>query len=308
MFSLSLILLFSSIIYSQNVLYFDGENAMGYLNEQCEIGPRYPGSIGHANAIKLYKEHFKEYSDDVILFSDYVIHPHSLDSIKLTNIFSRFKPELNNRLLLMAHFDTREFADKDLNKDNHDKPILGANDGASGVAILMEIAKFLNQNPLLNLGVDILLTDGEDMGKPGDVDSWALGAKIFSKKIPSPLPFAAICVDMVGDAELTLPIERHSYMQAPQLVLDVWGLAQELGYSQFKMDLGRAIIDDHSVFYQQTKIPAIDIIDFDYPNSTLNYWHTLQDTPDKCSAESLEAVGTVLVNYLYRLDLGIDEK
>lgn len=303
-----IIIILLSIGSPQTVLYFNGHNAMNYLNQQCEIGPRYPGSQGHKDAIKFYENHFKKYSDNVMLFSDHVIHPHSLDSIKLTNIFSRFNPEIKNRLLLMAHFDTREFADKDLNESNRIKPILGANDGASGVAILMEVAKFLNQNPLLNLGVDILLTDGEDMGKNGDPDSWGLGAKVFSARIPEPLPFGAICVDMVGDAELELPIERHSYMQAPQLVLDVWGLAQELGYLQFKMDLGKAIIDDHSVLYKYTGIPSIDIIDFDYPNSTVNYWHTLDDTPDKCSAESLEVVGTVLINYLYRLDLGMNEK
>ena len=294
----------ASNIHSQTVVYFDGNNAMDYLNQQCEIGPRYPGSSGHTEAIALYQDHFSQYSDSVLLFSDYVIHPHSLDSIKLTNIFSRFNPERNNRLLLMAHFDTREYADKDLNEDNHNKPIIGANDGASGVAVLMEIAVFLSQNPLLNIGVDILLTDGEDMGKPGDPDSWALGAKSFSKVLPSPIPFAAICVDMVGDAELTLPIEINSYFQAPQLVSDIWGLAKELGYSEFQMKPGVSIIDDHVVFYNQTKIPSIDIIDFNYPNSELNYWHTLEDTPDKCSAKSLETVGTVLVNYLYRLDIG----
>ena len=145
------------------------------------------------------------------------------------------------------------------------------------------------------------------MGKSGDPDSWALGAKSFAKKLPAPTPFASICIDMVGDSDLNLPIEMNSYKQAPQLVLDIWGLAQELGYSEFKMEQGPYIIDDHYAFYNATKIPSIDIIDFDYPNKEINYWHTLEDTPDKCSAQSLEAVGTVLINYLYRLDLGMNE-
>ena len=293
-------------IYSQTVLYFDGDNAMDYLKQQCEIGPRYPGSEGHKAAIEFYKNHFDKFSDSVTLYNHYVIHPHSLDSIKLTNIFSRFKPELNNRLLLMAHFDTREYADKDPNAENHNKPIIGANDGASGVAILMELAKFLNQNPFLNIGVDILLTDGEDMGKSGDPESWAIGAREFGKKLPEPIPFAAICIDMVGDKELHLPIEQYSFYQGRQLVYDIWTLANQLGYSEFDMSIGRAIIDDHFAFYNETKIPSIDIIDFDYPNSELNYWHTLEDTPDKCSANSLEIVGTVLVNYLHKLDLSIN--
>ena len=108
---------------------------------------------------------------------------------------------------------------------------------------------------------------------------------------------------MVGDSDLNLPIEMNSYRQGRQLVLDIWGLAQELGYSEFKMESGPFIIDDHYVFYNETKIPSIDIIDFEYP-----YWHTLEDTPDKCSAKSLETVGTVVVNYLYRLDLNINGK
>ena len=303
-----LLLLFILNISAQNSLYFNGNNAMNYLNKQCELGPRYPGSDGHINAVKLYQNHFNKYSDNVILLNDFVIHPHSLDSIKLTNILARFNSNLNKRLLLMAHFDTREYADKDLNKNNHDKPIIGANDGASGVAILMELAHFLSQNQLLNIGVDILLTDGEDMGKSGDIHSWALGAKSFAKNLPDPAPFAAICIDMVGDAELTLPIEVNSYLQAPELVLDIWKLAQELGYHEFKMEMGIPIVDDHYVFYNMTKIPSIDIIDFDYPNKNLNYWHTLEDTPDKCSPRSLEIVGTVLVNYLHRLDLGMYEK
>ena len=101
---------------------------------------------------------------------------------------------------------------------------------------------------------------------------------------------------------LTLPIEVNSYLQAPQLVLDIWGLAKELGYSEFQMRSGIPIIDDHFVFYNQTKIPSIDIIDFDYPNSELNYWHTLEDTPDKCSASTLKIVGDVVLEYIFRLD------
>jgi len=302
---LKLILLLSILNYafSQSTIYFNGNNAMNYLVEQCKIGPRYPGSNGHSKAIDLYKTHFKKYSNYVELLEGYVIHPHSLDSIKLTNILTRFNIESDRRILLMAHFDTREYADKDSNPDNHQKPIIGANDGASGVSILMEIASFFYNNPLINIGVDILLTDGEDMGKNQEASSWGLGAKLFASQMPSPVPTASICVDMVGDKELHLPIEVNSYMQAPRLVLEIWSLAKELGYTQFDMNMGIPIVDDHFVFFNETKIPSIDIIDFNYPNKEKNYWHTLEDTPDKCSAESLEAVGTVLVNYLYRLDL-----
>ena len=295
-------------LFSQTVLYFNGSNAMNYLEEQCELGPRYPGSIGHLNAINFYKNHFDKYSDDVSLLEGYTIHPHSLDSIKLTNIFSRFNINSDYRILLMAHFDTRQYADQDKNIDNQKKSIIGANDGASGVAVLMELAKFIHDNPLINIGVDILLTDGEDMGKVGDTESWGLGAKLFSSQLPPPVPVSAICVDMIGDKELNLPIELNSYLQAPELVLDIWKLALELGFNQFEMRIGNAIIDDHYVLYKETNIPSINIIDFNYPNSELNFWHTIEDTPDKCSAKSLEAVGTVLINYLYRLELGYNDK
>ena len=300
-----LIIFIISSLFSQTVIYFDGINAMGYLKKQCDLGPRFPGSKGHLDAIELYTNHFNKYSKDVRLLEGYTIHPHRLDSIKLTNIFSRFNLDSEYRILLMAHFDTREYADKDQDIKNHNKPIIGANDGASGVAILMEMAKLIHNNPFTNIGVDILLTDGEDMGKSGDPDSWALGAKLFSKQLPLPAPFFAICVDMVGDKELNLPIELNSYLQAPELVMDIWSLALELGFNQFEMKMGSSIIDDHYVLYKETNIPSIDIIDFDYPNNQLNYWHTLEDTPDKCSAASLEAVGTVLINYLYRLDSNV---
>tara|TARA_Y100000814_G_scaffold45499_1_gene28336 strand:+ start:1900 stop:2820 length:921 start_codon:yes stop_codon:yes gene_type:complete len=300
------IIILLSNIFCQTVLYFNGNNAMEYLKEQCHIGPRYPGSPGHREAIELYKKHFNKYFGNVTLFEDYTIHPHSGDSIKLTNIFSRFNPESELRILLMAHYDTREYADQDPDQNNYNTPIIGANDGASGVAVLMEMAKFLSENSFPNIGVDMLLTDGEDMGNSGDIDSWALGAKLVANKLPPPKAFEAICVDMVGDKELSLPIEQNSYRQAPQLVFNIWNLANELGFKQFKMEMGRSIVDDHYAFYNQTGIPSIDIIDFDYPNSEKNYWHTLEDTPDKCSSESLEAVGTVLINYLYRLDMELN--
>ena len=300
---LILLLLILNHGFTQSTIYFNGNSAMNYLIDQCKIGPRYPGSSGHSKAIDLYKTHFEKYSNYVELLEGYVIHPHSLDSIKLTNILTRFNIDSDKRILLMAHFDTREYADKDPDPNNHKKPIIGANDGASGVAILMELASFLYNNPFINIGIDILLTDGEDMGKSQDISSWGLGAKLFASQMPNPAPIASICVDMVGDKELHLPIEVNSYIQAPRLVLEIWSLAKELGYSQFDMNMGVPIVDDHFVFFNETKIPSIDIIDFNYPNKEKNYWHTMEDTPDKCSAESLEAVGTVLVNYLYRLDL-----
>ena len=164
------------------------------------------------------------------------------------------------------------------------------------------MSEMIDKMPLINLGLDILLVDGEDVGHSGDSFNFGIGTRLFSRHIPPPIPESAICLDMVGDKELTLPIEYFSYIQAPELVMEIWNYANELGYTRFQKTMGIPILDDHRVLYLNSGIPAIDIIDFDYPNKDLNYWHTIEDTPDKCSAESLSAVGTVVLNYLYKLD------
>jgi len=289
-------------VSGETIQYFDGEKSLKYIKEQCDLGPRFPGSPGHKLAIEYYKNHFKPLADQLIIFNETILHPYRNDSLYLSNILARFNVDVQNRILLLAHWDTREVADMDPIVENQKTPILGANDGASGVSILMVLGQLFKQNPLINLGIDILLVDGEDMGKSGDSDNWGLGTKEFAKNIPSPRPRFAICVDMVGDKELSLPIEQYSYIQAPELVLDVWNFAESLGYTQFKKEIGRAILDDHRVLYLHSGIPSINIIDFDYPNKSENYWHTLEDTPDKCSAESLGVVGTVILNYVYKLD------
>ena len=129
----------------------------------------------------------------------------------------------------------------DENEANRNTPILGANDGASGVAVLMVIAEMIESMPLLNLGLDILLVDGEDIGHAGDAHNFGIGTRLFSKRIPHPYPEAAICLDMVGDKELTLPIEQFSYLQAPDLVIDIWNFANQLGYNQFQKKMDKFI-------------------------------------------------------------------
>ena len=201
--------------------------------------------------------------------------------------------------MILAHWDTREFADKDssFNLESNRLSLVGANDGASGTAVLMTLAEMLSENPPLNIGIDLLFLDAEDMGTYGNPDTWAIGAKVFSKYLKKPFPQYAICLDMIGDKNQEFLIEQFSYNYAREIVNKVWGLANELGFAQFKYYLGSPIIDDHYVLFKNTGIPSIDIIDFDY-----KYWHTTQDTPDKCSPESLEAVGTVISTLIYRED------
>ena len=309
MIKIFLITLLTQFIFSQNIQYFDGERALTYIYQQCEFGPRYPGSVGHDKSVKYFTNFLKNFGDKFLSMDEIILHPYDApDSLRLTNFMVRYNLDASKRIMLMAHWDTRKVADLDKNEENRNTPILGANDGASGVAVLMVIAEMLHQLPLLNLGVDILLVDGEDVGHSGDSHNFGIGTRLFSKNIPEPKPEFAICIDMVGDKELTLPIEQFSYMQAPDLVIDVWNFANQLGYTQFQKTMGVPITDDHRVLFIHSGIPAIDIIDFNYPNTETNYWHTVEDTPDKCSANSLEIVGTVLVNYLYRLDMENNEK
>ena len=298
-----IILILAQFIFSQNIQYFDGDRALAYIYQQCEFGPRYPGSEGHKKTIEYFTNFFQNFGEEFIIMNEAILHPYDApDSLRLTNFMIRYNMDASKRIMLMAHWDTRKVADLDKNKENRDTPILGANDGASGVAVLMVISEMLHHLPLLNLGVDILLVDGEDVGHSGDSHNFGIGTRLFSKHVPEPKPEAAICLDMVGDKELTLPIEQFSYIQAPDLVMDIWNFANQLGYTQFQKTMGVPITDDHRVLFIHTGIPAIDIIDFNYPNTKTNYWHTVEDTPDKCSAESLSVVGTVVLNYLYQID------
>ena len=288
---------------AQDAIYFNGNRSMEFLEYQCSFGPRFPGSSGHHN----FQDSLKIFLDDLVemnlVFKDTIVNPITNKKVEITNFLARFNPRASERIMILAHWDTRQIADKDLNDDNLEfPPVIGANDGASGTAILMSLAEILSKNPLTKIGVDLLFLDAEDMGVYNKSDTWALGAKSFSKQIKNPLPKYAICVDMVGDKEQEFLIEEFSYMYAPEIVNKVWSLANELGYNQFKYIIGQRIVDDHYVLYNNTGIPSINIIDFQYPNSKENYWHTTQDTPDKCSAESLGAVGTVLATLIYRED------
>lgn len=290
------------MLQAQNTPFFDGSRAMEYLVKQCDFGPRYPGSEAHEKTARYFESTLKQWTPHVSVMRESVIHPRFKNELTLQNILARFNPEKNNRILLMAHWDTRDIAEKDPNPENRNTPILGANDGGSGVAILLTLAELMYENPI-GLGVDILLLDGEDMGSHNDLKSWGLGSRAYGRKLQKPYPLMAICLDMVGDAELTLPMEQYSLIQAGGLVREIWTLAEALGYEQFKMEVGAPIYDDHRVLFEETGIPSIDIIDINYPNKFENYWHTLEDTPDKCSAESLEAVGTVVTTFLYLKEL-----
>ena len=277
---------------------FDKGNAFRYLVEQCEFGPRNPGSNGYKQCLDYLQKTLVGFADTVLL------QPFVLDdlvdekSYDLTNIIARFKVDEPEQLLIGAHWDTRPWADEDPVPEKRNDPIIGANDGASGVAVILELARILNASPP-PIGITLVLFDGEDMGRSGTPKSYAQGSLAFAKDLPIEKPDEAIILDMIGDAELHIPIERYSYQQNRQLVKKLWSLAKGLSLDAFESRIEYSIYDDHVPLWAEAKIPAVDIIDFNYPNSYTNYWHTTQDLPEHCSAESLGQVGTLLVHYIY---------
>jgi len=276
---------------------FDGTNAIRYLTRQTDFGPRTPGSVAHDQCL-LYLVSEMEKFAEAVNRQDFSHKGQDGKNIAMTNIISSFNLKATTRILLLAHWDSRPFADEDPEPRNRTKPVLGANDGASGIAVLMEIARHLKQQSPA-VGIDMLFTDGEDYGKRGDNKNYLLGSRYFAKNIsPGFKPAFGILIDMIGDAQLEIPKDQYSLRYAPEIVDLLWSKARELGIYQFSDKLQGWVIDDHLPL-NEIGIKTVDLIDFSYPDESNRYWHTVQDTPDKCSAESLEAVGKVILHIIY---------
>ena len=281
----------------------DGARAYGYLQAICKIGPRPAGSAANTRQREYVAKHFRDQGGTVREQPFSGVDPVSGQPVRMVNLIGSWFPERTDRVVLGVHYDTRPFPDEDPDPANRRAPFIGANDGASGVALLMEIAHHLKDSKT-PWGVDLVLFDGEELVYgPGQdyVGEFFLGSKAFarayaqSRRNPTkttPRYSAAIVLDMVGDKDLAIDQEQYSLEYAPKLVRDVWSVAKALKVTQFRDRVGRAVSDDHLPLYANG-IPAIDVIDFDYP-----HWHTAQDLPDKCSAASLEAVGKVITAWL----------
>ncbi|MDX9990983.1 MAG: M28 family peptidase [Anaerolineales bacterium] len=257
-------------------LAFDGERAYAHVLAQDGFGPRTPGSPAHAQLIEYAQTEFEAQGWNVTLQkTERMGHP-------ITNILATRQER--PPVLLMAHYDSRFFADNDPDPANQMAAVPGANDGASGVAVLLELARVLPPGA----PVGLLLLDAEDQGRIAGWD-WILGSRAFAEALDYQ-PEAVILLDMIGDANLNIFQERNS---DPGLTAELWAAAKGLGYEQFFIAEDKyTVIDDHIPFLEKG-IRAVDLIDFDYP-----YWHTLQDTPDKVSADSLQIVGEVLLAWL----------
>ncbi len=274
---------------------FDSDSAFSLLKKQCSFGPRNPGSNGHKNCKDWLYNYFENLTEEVYRQSFTAVESITGETRNLTNIIACFGSGDNSVLMLCAHWDTRAHADKDNNPLNLKKPIIGANDGASGVAVLLEVARIAAEFPPPR-SLLIVLFDGEDMGRSAQSQEYAMGSKYWANNPIPVLPQEAILLDMVGDSDLEFGVEYYSERYAPGLRGYLWELASQLELDAFKEIQGPRVADDH-VPLQQAGIRAIDIIDFEYP-----YWHTMEDTPDKCSPESLDQVGRLLVGFIYGVE------
>ena len=287
---------------------FNADSAYNYVAKQLEFGPRVPGSEAHKQCAEWFIDFFNDKADTVYV-QDFRTRLYNGNGIDGKNIIAAFNPEAKKRILLAAHWDSRPFADHDPDEKNWNTPIDGANDGASGVGVLMEIARLMKETPT-NVGVDIILFDLEDYGAPYYLnlmtnDDWALGSQYWSKNphIYNYRAYFGILLDMVGAPNAKFPKEYYSQQFAPALSNDVWRIAREIGYSDyFTNELGHPINDDHIYVNVHARIPMIDIIHLENnsESSFYPYWHTVKDNIEQIDPKTLGMVGDVVVNVIYR--------
>ncbi len=283
----------------------DGARAFKYLEDICKIGPRPAGSPANTRQRQMVAMHFTKMGGKVREQVFKSTDPRTSQPVSMANLVGSWFPDRKERVVIGAHYDTRPFPDEDKDPAKRKIPFIGANDGASGVALLMEIAHHLSESPT-PWGVDLVLFDGEELVYGGGQDQdgeYFLGSKEFGRLYAESIRgrrddpnatryIAGIVLDMVGDKDLQIDKEPYSLEFNQPLVREIWAVARSLKVMKFRDRTGQAVYDDHLPLYN-SGIPAIDIIDFKYP-----HWHTAEDTPDKCSAESLESVGKVVTAWL----------
>ena len=264
--------------YSASPESFDGKRAYEDVLTQVNMGPRTPGSEGHAQ--------IREWMRAELENSGWMVEVHETERLghPIYNIIAKRSAE-PPQVILAAHYDTRFVADHDPDPAKQVEPVPGANDGASGVAVLLELARTLPDD---TVPVWLVFFDAEDNGRVDGWD-WILGSRAFAEEIRVQ-PEAVVIVDMIGDANLNIHYEKNS---DPIIRAEIWSMAAQLGYGDvFIADEKYSMIDDHTPFLEKG-VPAVDIIDFDYA-----YWHTAADTPDKVSPESLHTVGDTLWHWV----------
>lgn len=294
---------------------FNADSAYAFTKAQCDFGPRDMNSRGHDLCGEWIVSKFKEYGCKVTTQTATLL---GYDGTKLRsrNIMASINPEATTRILLCAHWDSRPWADNDPDSANWRKPILAANDAASGVAVMLELARIIGKSKdekafNKQLGIDFVCFDAEDWGTPqwadvaDNADSWALGAQYWSKNLPQGYEARyGILLDMVGGVGAKFYREGMSMQYAPEIVKKVWRAAREVGFgSYFPKEDGGVITDDHVPVNQFAKIPTIDIIPYyaDCQQSSFGpTWHTLADNMENIDKNTLKAVGQTLVQVIYK--------
>lgn len=290
---------------------FNGARAYDYLKQICAIGPRRSGSQGMVAQQKLLTEHFQKLDGKVEQQRFTIKHPLNGSEVPIVNLIVRWHPEKKERILLCAHYDTRPFPDMEPDPRDRQGTFIGANDGASGVAVLMELGREMADRKS-RYGVDFALFDAEEFvfGRPEhEKGAYFVGSEHFARAYAAGPARAAgqpgyryrwgVLLDMIGDADLQIYQEAYSvsWRETQPLVRQIWATAAQLGVREFIPQTKYDIRDDHLALRNIGGIPTCDIIDFDYP-----HWHTLADTPDKCSALSLAKVGWVVSEWLKAVD------
>lgn len=283
---------------------FNGDRSFEHITKLTALGARVPGSDAHTKAIDYIKSYLEECGATVELQEFKAEGSPAYKGERMgTNIVAHFLPKREKRILLVAHYDCRPWADNEdaAKPENQGKyrvdptqPVLGANDGASGNAVLLEIAKEISRKVPPTYGVDMLFTDLEDSGNYGSDDTWCMGAKNYVREFKGRKPEKTIVVDMVGDADQQILMDRNSHDRNPTLTFEIWHAAHEVGAKTFVAKINDPIYDDHSPFVNAGYNAAL-IIDFDYKP----YWHTLDDTAEHCSAKSLYNVGQTVLEVVY---------
>lgn len=278
-------------------LSFDADSALAFVQKQVDFGPRVPNTTSHINCANYLKKTLSGYCDTVMVQATQIKN-HRGQNLNIQNIIGIFKPEARKRVLLCAHWDTRPEADKDPKRPK--EPSDGANDGGSGVGVLLEVARQLKKLPA-NVGVDVIFFDAEDGGENnGNSNSWCLGSQYWSKK-PHLNGYNAefgILLDMVGAKDAMFPREGISSERAGWVVDKVWRKAHQLGYQKHFLNLeGGPITDDHLFINLNRGIPTIDIIQRDFASQSGfgEYWHTHDDNMSGIDKATLEAVGKTVI-------------
>lgn len=281
---------------------YDGALAMTLLERQVAFGPRAVGTPAHEACRAWLLQELRASMDHAEL-QEFTATSYEGTTMQMANVYASFAPEKSDRILLCAHWDSRPRADQDKDPAKQNQAIAGANDGASGVGVLLALSRVFRNNPP-PIGIDIVFFDGEDYGKGGEIDRYCLGSRHFAKHLPSNFHAqAAILLDLVGDRNAVFEQDPASVFFARDIVNDLWSAAHQVHANQFVNNQGKEVFDDHMPL-NIAGIRTVDIIDAglignEDPDPRRRYWHTTGDTPENCSAATLQAVGSTLMQYLY---------